>query len=246
MKQFYLMTLTTILLTSTVCAEDTVPTPQPIESVKQQTTDEIHPATTPTLKETTGDEIPSPAAPILKDTMKDEVSPAVPPQTTDALKIQLTEKYSNSEKNYAIRYPNEWKQNDVPKLDIVLFIPPKVGDKDSYASMNVVSEKVGPEISLNQFYTESTANLSKSLKDVQIEKTGESDLNGTRAKWILYTHEMKNIKFRVLQYFLVADETVYLLTFSSSETTFNQYKQEFEDVANTFHLLSQEQQESKP
>lgn len=132
-----------------------------------------------------------------------------------AVQVTETEKYSNTEKGYTLSYPSSWKKTDVPRLDLVLFAPPKGNDANSHASMNIVSENVGQGITLEQFYSESAANLTSALKDVQVEKSGSSSLGGTTTKWILYTHIMQNIKFRVLQYFLVANDTVFLLTFSA-------------------------------
>lgn len=151
--------------------------------------------------------------------------------------VTLSEKYTNTEKNYSIEYPTDWKKNDVPRLDLVLFAPSKGPDANSHASMNIVSEKVGPGITLEQFYSESASNLTTALKDVQVEKTGNSQLNGVPTKWLLYTHVMQNIKFRVMQYFMVAQETVFLLTFSAVAENFDSYKPEFEAIANSFKLV---------
>jgi len=158
------------------------------------------------------------------------------PAATTSQAAQLTEKYTNTEKNYTITYPSTWKKTDVPRLDLVLFAPPKASDESTHASMNVVSEKVGPGISLEQFYSESAANLASALKDVVVEKNGNKDLNGVPTKWIQYTHVMQNIKFRVLQYFIVAQDTVFLLTFSTVADSFDSYREEFDAIANSFVL----------
>jgi hypothetical protein len=150
--------------------------------------------------------------------------------------VQL-EKYTNSEKGYSIEYPSDWKKNDVPQLDLVLFAPTQKNDDKPHASMNIVSEKVGPGINLEQFYSESANNLTSALKDVQVEKTGSIQLNGTTSKWMLYTHVMQGVKFRVLQYFIVAEETIFLMTFSASDEDFNQYRQDFENIASTFKVF---------
>ena len=161
---------------------------------------------------------------------------AAGPETPISTEVPSLEKYVNKEKNYSIEYPSDWKKSDVPRLDIVLFAPQKSKEVESYASMNIVAEKVGPEITLNQFYTESTSNLKEALSNVQIEKIGESQMNGVPSKWTLYVHEMKNIKFKVLQYFIVTNETVYLMTFSSTTDTFGDYQKDFEKIAASFHL----------
>lgn len=151
----------------------------------------------------------------------------------------LTEKYTNTEKNYSIAYPSTWKKAEVPRLDLVLFAPPKGSEDNTHASMNVVSEKVGPGITLEQFYSESAANLTTALTDVNVEKTGSGDIDGIPTKWVLYTHVMQNIKFRVLQYFLVAQDNVYLITFSSVADSFKDYNSEFENIVKSFKMTKQ-------
>jgi hypothetical protein len=146
------------------------------------------------------------------------------------------ERFTNTEKGYSIDYPSDWKKNDVPQLDFVLFAPPKKAGEKIHASMNIVSEKVGSDINLDQFYTESINNLSTSLKEVNVEKSGISTFNGVTSKWVLYTHLMQGVKFHVLQYFIVAHDTMFLITFSTAADEFDDYRAEFEKIANTFKL----------
>lgn len=150
--------------------------------------------------------------------------------------ITQFEKYTNPEKGYSIEYPTNWKKSDVPQLDFVLFAPTGKNDK-THASINVVSEKVGSDINLELFFNESTKNLTSALKDVKIEKTGTAFLNGTPAKWVQYTHNIQGITFKVLQYFIVSGESIYLLTYSASEEDFNKFRPDSEQIANTFKLV---------
>jgi hypothetical protein len=148
------------------------------------------------------------------------------------------ETFKNEEKGYSVEYPSDWKKSDVPQLDLVLFAPTKDHESTPHASMNIVSEKVGSAVSLEQFYTESAANLSSALKEVHVEKSGSSTLNGTPSKWTLYTHVMQGVKFRVLQYFVVANDSIYLMTFSTAADDFDGYKGEFEKIANSFKITA--------
>lgn len=155
------------------------------------------------------------------------------------------ETFVNSETHYSLQYPSDWKKNDVPQIDLVLFAPIK--EKDGRpASMNIFSEKVGGGITLEQFYTESAANLTAALKEVQVEKTGNNQINGTNVKWIQYTHVMKDVKFRVLQYFVVANETLFLLTFSSAADDFESYRADFDKIVNSFKVLTEAPANAQP
>lgn len=157
--------------------------------------------------------------------------------TSDGATAKL-ERYVNEEKQYSIEYPKEWQKQELPSLDIVLFSPAKGETSQAHATMNVVSEKVGGSVTLDQFYAESVKHLTTELQEVQVENSGELNLGGLPSKWILYNHVMLNTKFRVLQYFFVAQGTVFLLTFSAPAEDFEQYRQVFDNIASSFRITS--------
>ncbi len=174
------------------------------------------------------------------DTSTPKAAPqaTTPADATAAPAKKARETYENKEKNYSINYPGEWQKKEMPKLDLVLFAPSKDATAQPQASMNIVSEKVDTAVTLDQFYSESITNLSSALKEVHIEKNGDSKLNGVPSKWVVYTHVMQGIKFEVLQYFMVANGTIYLITFSATADAFDGYRAEFEQTANSFRLLT--------
>jgi len=147
------------------------------------------------------------------------------------------ETYVNKEKKYSLEYPSDWQKKDVQKLDIVLLSPAKSPTTPTHATMNAISEAVGPVITLDEFYKESVSNLSSQLKDIHIESSGDASLNGTPSKWVLYSHEMQGTKFKVLQYFIVAQENVYLLTFSALADDFDSFRPTFNKIASSFRLI---------
>jgi len=157
------------------------------------------------------------------------------PKTTPASKI---EKYENKEKNYAIDYPAQWLKKDLPKLDLVLFAPPKEPNAQPLASMNIVAEKIDTPVTLEIFYKESIDNLSSALKDVSVIKSGETKFQNVASKWVQYSHEMQGMKFEVLQYFIVNGDMIYLITFSSTAENYAEYRPLFELIASSFRLLS--------
>lgn len=150
--------------------------------------------------------------------------------------VQLDETYVNKENGYSISYPKEWQKKEVPRLDLTL-IAPKEPHAKMHASMNIISEKVGPTVTLDEFYTESIKQLQKELKDVQVVNSGDRTFGAVKGKWVDYTHTMGDIKLRVAQYFALDHETVFLITFSSIDTDFDDYKAEFDAIIASFHLV---------
>ena len=148
------------------------------------------------------------------------------------------ETYVNKEKKYVIQYPSSWQTRPkTENFDLILVAPPIGAETHVSATMNMLSEFVGPSLTLDQFFDENIPNITTELKEAKVEATGAQIINGAPLKWALYTHTMNNLKLRVLQYFIIANETAYLITFSSIADDFNFYKNQFEAIAQSFHLL---------
>ena len=104
--------------------------------------------------------------------------------------------------------------------------------------MNLISETIGGEITLDQIYSQSVKNLSAELKDLHIDASGDAQLNGVASKWIRYTHQLQSTKYTVLQYFIFSKDTIYLMTFSSPSDSFSEFRTDFENIASSFRLLA--------
>lgn len=139
-------------------------------------------------------------------------------------------RYSNDTKNYSVDYPAGWQRKEIANLDLFLFAPLKNATQEAPASANIISEKVDPDVTVNKFYTDSVTNLVKELHEVKIEKTGDQIIDGAPAKWIQYNHRIMSINFRVVQYFLVKDGFLFLITLSAPSEDFDAYKSEFDAV----------------
>lgn len=157
-------------------------------------------------------------------------------EPTTAPKTVQLEHYVSAEKGYALDYPADWKKSDIPQLDLILFAPSTQANGYPHASMNIVSEKVGSDVTLDQFYKESAANLQAALKEVNVQKSGSSVVNGISTKWMIYTHTMQGVTFRVIQYFVVANGSIYLITFSVANDAFDSYLPAFEEILRSFKL----------
>lgn len=146
--------------------------------------------------------------------------------------------YTNTQKNYGIDYPAQWEKKEIPSLDLVVFSPIKDEKNPVHGSMNTIAEKMEEPISLDQFFSESITNLSEELQEFNKENEGKWELDGQPAKWIEYSHVMEGMQFRVIQYFMISNDMVYLLTFSAPEADFARDRPIFNQIAHTFHFLN--------
>lgn len=147
-----------------------------------------------------------------------------------------TTHYNNDSKNYEVDYPSSWQKKEIPNLDLFLFAPLKNSQQQAPASVNIISEKIGTDVNVNKFYADSIANLVKELKDVKIEKSGDQKIGNATAKWIQYTHQIQSINFRVMQFFLVENGYLYLITYSAPLSEFDTHKPEFDSMTNSMRF----------
>lgn len=153
--------------------------------------------------------------------------PGLPPLT----------RYNNEVKNYQLDYPTAWQRKDLQQLDLFLFAPLKTPEQEVPANINIISEKVGPEFTLDKFYTQSVTNLLKQLTDINIEKSGDINIDGTQAKWIQYKHRVMSVNLKVMQYFFMDDNILYLITMSAPVDDFDKFQPEFNTIMKSFHFM---------
>lgn len=152
---------------------------------------------------------------------------------------QPLERYVNEEKGYSIEYPKNWHKQDMPRLDIVLLSPPQSSAPQARATMNIVSETLEGDITLNQFYNSSVQHLTNELKEIKVENSGDLNIHGIPSKWIEYSHKMMETNFRVLQYFLVVKNNIFLMTFSAVSEDFDHFLPIYKNIAASFKELPQ-------
>jgi hypothetical protein len=147
--------------------------------------------------------------------------------------------YVNSEPQYSIQFPYEWKwQIDFMGLDVFASAPLEEDSEATYspANMSIISESttLPPET----FFNQTLANLERSLHDFKKIQKGDAIVNGVVAKQILFTHtaEQGSQTIKVLQYFIFKNNRVFIINCGALEKDFASYLSTFEHSVNTFKI----------
>lgn len=146
--------------------------------------------------------------------------------------------YTNIEKGYSIKFPLWWSVEELNQGDQIKASRNAETSKDLFqekVSLSIV--KSGQPIPLDSFFKENIKGLKELFKFQEIKK-GEIALNETQAKWILYSFQPDSLKsnVQILQYFLVKNQQTCILTFISTPIQFNQYKNQFQEIAQSLSL----------
>jgi hypothetical protein len=121
-------------------------------------------------------------------------------------------------------------------LSTILFAPKK-NNEAFRINVNVVTEKVAPDIDLQEYASNSKTELSKTFVNFEKIADNETSLNGLNAHHLIFTHKLQNFDFKMEQYYILNNNIAYVITCSATQQTFNKYKTDFDKIVNSFQLI---------
>jgi hypothetical protein len=143
---------------------------------------------------------------------------------------------------FSITTPAGWQRTDtmINGIDIAQFTPP-IDTLDTLGVGNptnaVVAAIAVPDYyDLSFFYTKSLQDMQKTLKDFSIFKEGKAPINGEPTKWIQYTNSLDSRQMDVLQYYLVKNNTAYIITCGANVNEMGLYLKVFQQFVNTMRI----------
>lgn len=143
--------------------------------------------------------------------------------------------FTESDKKYAITFPNQWHwQRDFMGLDVFAPAPAKDEQAGSLGNISVVSGKLDGDVTLETFFNTNIENLKKALRDVKVVETGKVFLDGVEGRKVVYSHSMGDMKLRVMQYFVIKDGQGYIITSTASEDEYPKYADSFDFSIRSF------------
>lgn len=149
------------------------------------------------------------------------------------------ETYENKEGGYSISYPSKW---ELRKLDSkknrtqIGIISPSEGSKDIFIENVVIMSfnNISRKITVEEYFN---ANLIKLKEKYKIISKGTSKINGVEAKWVKCL-KSDGQKLKIMQYYLVKDDNLYLITCGSTVSNYKNYKSTFDKIIQSFNLNS--------
>lgn len=146
--------------------------------------------------------------------------------------------YINRKKGYSIKFPLWWTVEEINQGEQIKASRTVESVKDLFqekVSFSIIESD--QPIQLNYFFIKNIKGLKELFKFQEIKK-GEISLNKTMAKWILYSFQPDSLtnNVQILQYFLVKNRQTCIITFISTPNQFNQYKNQFQKIAQSLEL----------
>lgn len=156
-----------------------------------------------------------------------------------AVQPEKPKEFVSKDKGYAIAIPKNWETKELKEfgLDILVLIPPDANVGVMHERVTVIYAAVEGTADLEKFYKLSLENLKDAITDFKVDEVADVKLGNVDAKKILYSDKQFNDDIKLLQYFIVHKNRVYIITCSADASEYPRYKDLYEAVANSFRVI---------
>lgn len=136
--------------------------------------------------------------------------------------------------SFSLDLPPGWvPRDDVGMTRLIAFAPPDGPEDDFRENVNVMAEGLQTD-SLDVYFAESLATMAQSMEEFEEREAGTAEIAGLPARRVVYEHTFEGRRLRVLAYLVFGPERAYFLTATAPVTTYGDYVQMFERIANSF------------
>jgi hypothetical protein len=154
--------------------------------------------------------------------------------TTDPVITKTTQTFNVS--GFSIQYPaTRTAQENVYGAQVMFFSPQWSGDQFR-ENVGIVTEILPTTMSIADYYTSIKAQLTNMIKDYQEISNEDITLGGITAKKIVYAGTQGNYKLKRMQVLLIKDKTAYVINYTASAGTFDEFSKEADAIVNSFVL----------
>lgn len=103
-------------------------------------------------------------------------------------------------------------------------------------NMNIITEELGMEISLEDYYKMSVQNLEIMMEGYKITEEGDVTISELPAKYLKYDYETNGIKMIITTYLAMDGKKAYVLNFGSSPETSEEFDPLFGEILASFRI----------
>lgn len=170
------------------------------------------------------------------------VYPAPVQAADETAKPQGPQLIEVKEKNFSIEVPQDWVKDKTREgLDLFVYAPVPASDKIALTNLGVVAGKVSKELNLANFYKVNVDNLPKAFDNFEEISSGTGGISKETTNWIRFKRTLKTeageISLNELQYYLIAGDYGYVITFSATPNEYLVNRGVFEQIISSFKIL---------
>ena len=142
------------------------------------------------------------------------------------------------EPSYTIKYPSKWEIVKGGDMPLNAFFSPKESTEDKFQeNVNVLIQSLPEEnIDLDKYSDISEREIKTMLTNAVIIESKRIKDNSQNYHKLIYTGDQGIYHLKFEQYFYVNDSKAYVITFTSEQDKFANYKEIGENILNSFKL----------
>ena len=136
---------------------------------------------------------------------------------------------------FRLAAPEDWEaRQDVGPIPLMLAAPQEGPEDPFRENVNVTSETVGEELSLDAYFDRSYAEAAGTIQGFTEVETSNVRIGEVPAKRLVYEYAYRGHPVRVLAYVLIADGQGYFISGTALAEEYDAYADDFEQIAESF------------
>jgi hypothetical protein len=142
--------------------------------------------------------------------------------------------YTNSEHGFSLEYPKDWNVEEGSAGTVVLFTGPQVGEYEYMVNINIVTEELPSEMTVQDYARMAELQQKKAWSDYVKVKEYTSTISGLPAVVKTFTATPINVPLKDIQVFFIKDEVAYIITYDVAIDSHDEYAEFFDLAISTF------------
>lgn len=152
-----------------------------------------------------------------------------------ACKSKEPDRYYNNENAFSIVFPKEWNKDEGYKGTIIRAVSPIKSFNDIIpASVSVIIDPLKQDMTIEKYIELGFVLLKKGLSNIKEYESGKLLIHDKKALWFIYSYDIGKIQVKALVYTILKDKKAYVITCLSEKNRFEEYKNEFNKIAQSF------------
>jgi len=140
---------------------------------------------------------------------------------------------------FTIQYPANWTNDQSGTIGtaVILYSPLEAADDKCRENVNVMIQNLtGLHIDLNKYVEISEGQIKTMVTNPQVIESKRVTGGIQEYHRMVYAGDQGILRLQFLQYYIVTDDKAYVLTFTTEQRKFDTYKNQAEEVLNSFRL----------
>ncbi|MGB4268371.1 MAG: PsbP-related protein [Spirochaetota bacterium] len=146
-------------------------------------------------------------------------------------------RFYNDEYNFSIAFPEYWEIQQQEMGAAVVALSPEEGIRDDFReNVAITIEEVSGDSTLEKYFEVSQKNLKSYSKDYRLLYKNNTWLARKPAMILGFTYTMSGLKLKVLQYYCLYKNKVYVITCTALPHSFERYEETFLKIVRSFRF----------